>query len=99
VPPEPYEVRLSTSAQRTYESLDQPLRKRIKDALLDLAAKVGGGERGGKSVRTIQGSADSVHRLRVGNHRVMYDLLDPERVLLVLGIVDRKDLETWLRPH
>ena len=95
----PYEVRLSTSAPPTYESLDQPLRQRIKDALLDLAAKVGGGERGGKSVKTIQGSADSLHRLRVGNHRVMYDLLDPERVLLVLGIVDRKDLETWLRRH
>jgi hypothetical protein len=29
----------------------------------------------------------------------MYDLLDPERALLVLGIVDRKDLETWLRQH
>ena len=29
----------------------------------------------------------------------MYDLLDPEGVLLVLGIVDRKDLETWLRQH
>ena len=92
-------MRLSTSAQRAYESLDQPLRQRIKDALLDLAAKVEGGERGGKSVKTIQGSADSLHRLRVGNHRVMYDLLDPERVLLVLGIVDRKDLETWLRRH
>jgi mRNA interferase RelE/StbE len=101
VPPEPtpYEVRLSTSAPRAYESLDQPLRQRIKDALLDLAAKVEGGERGDKSVKTIQGSADSLHRLRVGNHRVMYDLLDPERVLLVLGIVDRKDLETWLRQH
>ena len=92
-------MRLSTSAQRAYESLDQPLRQRIKDALLDLAAKVEGGERGGKSVKTIQGSADSLHRLRVGNHRVMYDLLDPERVLPVLGIVDRKDLETWLRRH
>ena len=66
---------------------------------MDLAAKVGGGERGGKSVKTIQGSADALHRLRVGNHRVMYDLLDAERVLLVLGIVDRKDLETWLRQH
>lgn len=101
MPPEPtpYEVRLSTSAQRTYQSLDKPLRHRIKEALLELAATVGGGDRGGKSVKTIQGSADSLHRLRVGNHRVMYDLLDPERVLLVLGIVDRKDLETWLRQH
>lgn len=94
MPPEqtPYEVRLSTSAQRTYESLDRPLRHRIKEALLDLAATVGGGDRGGKSVKTLQGSADSLHRMRVGNHRVMYDLLDPERVLLVLGIVDRNDL-------
>jgi mRNA-degrading endonuclease RelE of RelBE toxin-antitoxin system len=53
VPPEPYEVRLSTSAQRTYESLDQPLRKRIKDALLDLAAKV----EGGSAVASVTGSA------------------------------------------
>jgi mRNA-degrading endonuclease RelE of RelBE toxin-antitoxin system len=45
------------------------------------------------------GSADSLRRLRVGNHRLTYDLLDPERVLLVLGIVDRKDLETWLCQH
>jgi len=29
----------------------------------------------------------------------MYDLLDPDRFVLVLGIVDRKDLETWLRQH
>jgi len=33
----------------------------------------------------------------VGDHRVMYDLVNEDRVLLVLGIVHRRDLERWLR--
>jgi mRNA-degrading endonuclease RelE of RelBE toxin-antitoxin system len=48
-------------------------------------------------VKTIHGPKDSFHRLRVGDHRVMFDVLDNERVILVLGIVDRGDLERWLR--
>jgi mRNA-degrading endonuclease RelE of RelBE toxin-antitoxin system len=92
-------VRLSTSAQRVFEDLEGALRQRIRNALFNVADSVGRGERGGKSVKTIRGSADSLHRLRVGDYLVMYDLLDAERVLLVLGIVDRRDLETWLRKH
>jgi mRNA-degrading endonuclease RelE of RelBE toxin-antitoxin system len=48
-------------------------------------------------VRTIRGAADSFHRLRVGDYRVMYDLIAEDRVLHVLGIVHRSDLERWLR--
>jgi len=33
----------------------------------------------------------------VGDYRVMYDVLDDEQMLLVLGIVHRGDLERWLR--
>ena len=50
---------------------------------------------GGKAVKTIAGTSDSFHRLRVGDHRIMYDVMD--RVILVLGIVHRRDLERWLR--
>jgi mRNA-degrading endonuclease RelE of RelBE toxin-antitoxin system len=48
-------------------------------------------------VKTICGHADSFRRLRIGDHRVMYDLITDDRVLLVLGIVHRSDLERWLR--
>ena len=48
-------------------------------------------------MKTIHGHSDSFHRLRVGDYRVMYDVIDEERVLLVLGIVHRGDLERWLR--
>jgi len=51
----------------------------------------------GKAVKTIRGIGDSFHRLRVGDHRVMYDVIDEDRVILVLGIVHRGDLERWIR--
>jgi mRNA-degrading endonuclease RelE of RelBE toxin-antitoxin system len=51
----------------------------------------------GKSVKTIQGAGDSFHRLRVGDHRVMYDVVERDRVVLVLGIVHRGELERWIR--
>jgi len=48
-------------------------------------------------VKTIRGQADSFHRLRVGDYRIMYDTISEDRVLLVLGIAHRRDLERWLR--
>ena len=71
---------------------------RVRAALVRLsedAAKPG--RIGGKSMKTIRGVADSFHRLRVGDHRVMYDVIEEDRIVLVLGIVDRADLERWLR--
>jgi mRNA-degrading endonuclease RelE of RelBE toxin-antitoxin system len=55
------------------------------------------GRIGGKVVKTIRGTDDVFHRLRVGDLRVMYDVLNEEQVVLVLGIVHRAELERWLR--
>ena len=49
------------------------------------------------SVKTIRGADGTFQRLRVGDYRVMYDIIDADHVILVLGIVDRADLERWLR--
>lgn len=55
------------------------------------------GRIGGKSVKIIGGVNDSFHRLRIGDHRVMYDVIEADRVILILGIVHRGDLERWIR--
>ena len=74
------------------------MQRRLRVALEKLAADVAkAGRIGGKSTKTIHGVSDSFHRLRVGDHRVMYDVLEEERVILVLGIVHRGDLERWIR--
>jgi mRNA-degrading endonuclease RelE of RelBE toxin-antitoxin system len=48
-------------------------------------------------VKTIRGRDDSFRRLRVGDLRVMNDVIDEERLILVLGIIPRGDLERWIR--
>jgi mRNA-degrading endonuclease RelE of RelBE toxin-antitoxin system len=55
------------------------------------------GRVGGKRVKTIHGAGDSFRRLRVGDYRVLFDVIDEDRVVLVLGVVHRGDLERWLR--
>jgi mRNA-degrading endonuclease RelE of RelBE toxin-antitoxin system len=73
-------------------------RDRIRAGLEQLArATATTGRISGKKVKTIRGQVDSFHRLRVGDYRVMYDSISEDRVLLVLGIVHRWDLERWLR--
>ena len=78
--------------------MGQAERARLRAALLTAArsaAQPGG--RGGKRVKSIKGTRDSFMRLRVGDLRVMFDLIPEDRVLLVLAIVNRSELEAWLR--
>jgi mRNA-degrading endonuclease RelE of RelBE toxin-antitoxin system len=91
-------VQLAVNAARTFESLSPEERARVRQALERLAIDVATpGRIPGKSVKSIKGARDSCHRLRVGDIRVMYDLIPDDRVILVLGIVQRRDLERWLR--
>ena len=81
-----------------FGKLPPDVRTRVSNALEKLADEASRpGRIGGKGVKTIQGLADSFHRLRVGDHRVMYDVIDEDRVVLVHGIAHRADLERWLR--
>ena len=80
------------------KKLTPEIADRLRRALEKLAGDAGRkGRIGGKAVKTIGGVSDSFHRLRVGDHRVMYDAIDEDRVILVLGIVHRSDLERWIR--
>lgn len=71
---------------------------RIHEALTRLARDVAEpGRIGGKTVKTIRGADGPFHRLRVGDYRVMYDVIESERLVLVIGVVHRGDLERWIR--
>ena len=89
---------MAPSAVKAFGKLSPELRTRIGAALSKLVVDAGRtGRIGGKTVKTIHGVSDSFHRLRVGDYRVMYDTIDEDRVILVLGIVHRGDLERWIR--
>jgi len=70
----------------------------VRQALEKLARDLGAKRPpGAKAVKAIRGVSDSFYRLRVGDYRVMFDTIDRDRVVLVLGIVPRGDLERWIR--
>jgi len=92
-------VRFAKAAAKQFRGLSETDQQRVRNALTRLAkrSRTPPGSRGGKSLKQIQGRHDRFFRLRVGDLRVMFDLFDNEQVLLVLGIVNRGDLERWLR--
>ena len=53
----------------------------------------------GRQVKAIQGTRDAFLRYRVGDYRLLYEIVDVDHVVLVAGIVARKDLEGWIRRH
>ncbi len=89
-----YRVELSRSAARVFERAPKAERIRLERAIDALSRNP---RPPGKLVKAIQGTKDEFLRLRVRNYRVMYEVNDPKRVVLILGIIHRKDLEEWLR--
>jgi mRNA-degrading endonuclease RelE of RelBE toxin-antitoxin system len=94
-----YEIRLTKAAGKQLRELSGTDGRRIRKALREQASQSASssGARGGKSSKSIRGRHDRFFRLRVGELRIMFDLLEGERILLVHAIVNRRDLERWLR--
>jgi mRNA-degrading endonuclease RelE of RelBE toxin-antitoxin system len=96
---EAYEIRLAKSAVKHLRDLSSADGERVRKALRRVSEEGtrASGSRGGKSLKSIRGRHDRFFRLRIGELRIMFDLLDDERTLLVHAIVNRRDLERWLR--
>jgi mRNA interferase RelE/StbE len=89
---------VAPSAVRALKKSPPDVVTRVREALEKLARDVAEpGRVPGKTVKTIRGTSDSFHRLRVGDYRVMFDVLDQDRTILVLGVVHRGDLDRWIR--
>lgn len=78
-----HEVRLSKRALRELESLDSIMRKRIVSRLEEL-----GEEPFPRGVAKLQGR-DGVYRVRVGDYRILYEVLHDEKMVLVDKIEQR----------
>ena len=89
-----YRVEMSRSAARAFERAPKAERVRLERAIDGLSRNP---RPPGKLVKAIQGSRDQFLRLRVGNYRLMYEVDDANKIVLMLGIIHRKDLEEWLR--
>jgi mRNA interferase RelE/StbE len=84
-----YRVELTSPAARDLDRLPRGLRERVVArlvALEDVPRPDG--------IRQLK---PSLYRLRVGDYRVVYSVEDKAILVLVLGVLPRKDVYRWLR--
>ncbi len=89
-----WRVELARAADRAFDRASKPDRKRLERAVDGLRTNP---RPGGKLVKAIQLPHDEFLRLRVGDYRVLYEIFDRDHIVLIHGIVHRRDLEEWLR--
>ena len=90
----PWRVELGSDASRRVQRLTGETRERIERAVTALAVDP---RRPGKAIKAIEGRHDRFLRLRAGDHRILHEVDDARHVVLIEGIVPRKDLNKWLR--
>ncbi|MEU6312459.1 type II toxin-antitoxin system RelE/ParE family toxin [Streptomyces sp. NPDC047014] len=80
--------RFTTAAQRRLRAIDRPAAMRILAALTALGDDP---YREDADVKKLTGPS-GLYRLRVGAHRIAYQVLDGELVILVVKAADRRDV-------
>ena len=80
-----YQVRFHPSAARELERLDARMRRRIELAVDRLAEE----PRGDEAVK-LRGAED-LWRLRIGDYRVVYQILDAVLLVLVIRVRHRRE--------
>lgn len=82
-----YRLDFTTAAERDLDRLDPPIRTRILKRLKWLADNA-------ENVRhePLGGPLSDSRKFRVGNYRVLYDLIKPEQLILVHQVDHRSEI-------
>ena len=81
------EVEFSNTARRDIRHLDKQISHRILSRLLWLAENIND-----ITPLSMKGEWSGFFKLRVGNYRVLYDIIDDEDIIFVLRTGHRRDI-------
>jgi len=81
------EVELSSAAKRDLRRLDKPVARRIVSRLLWLAENVDA-----ITPMPLKGEWAGFFKLRVGDYRVLYEIVEEEPLIFVLRIGHRREI-------
>lgn len=84
-----YRLEVSTAADRDLEKLKKRIQRHDFERLRDVIRGLAGDPRP-KGVRKIQGSEET-YRVRAGSYRVIYEIHDDDRLVLILQVVRRSE--------
>ena len=82
-------IKVSTNAEKYYKKLDKKLKKRIKNHLKEISTYYNPLDYA--QVRPLTGELRGFYRLRIGNYRIVFSLIQEDKVIAVVNIVPRGD--------
>ena len=81
-----YQVLISKRVAKQIEKIKEPDYSRIKKGILDLAINPSPA-----GFKKLEGRA--AYRIRQGNYRIIYDIKDKVRIVDILDVCDRKEID------
>jgi len=81
-----YAIELAPAASRQFKKLAKEVQRRISQKIDSLQTNPRP-----HGVEKLEGE-DSLYRVRVGDHRIIYQISDRKLIVLVVRIADRKDV-------
>jgi len=82
-----WSIRVSSTAEKYFKKLDKKLQRKIREKLQALCGQQNPLEN--TQVRALTGELKAFYRLRIGEYRIIFALLEEEKVIAVVNIVPR----------
>nr|WP_198032059.1 type II toxin-antitoxin system RelE/ParE family toxin [Paenibacillus sp. J14] len=79
---------MSSDAEKTIAKLDKPVARRIIVALEQLSLN----PFGNPNIKKMKGKEGNYYRLRVGNYRIVYEIINNELIIYVVRLGPRGDI-------
>lgn len=86
----PWEIKLSSKAEKYYKKLDTVTRKRAKKALEEISPLDSPLDH--EDVKPLTGDLRGFYRLRVGDYRIIFAILWETRTIAVVNFAPRGDV-------
>lgn len=80
-----YSVKIKASAAKTLRKLPKPIRLRLVEAIDRLAAEPHAGS-------ILKGELSGLRRLRVGEYRLIYEVIRDQLIILVVRVGHRREV-------
>lgn len=82
-----WSIKVSSIAEKYFKKLDKKRRRKVKEKLLALSRQQNPLEN--IQVKALTGELKGFYRLRIGDYRIIFALLEEEKVIAVVNIFPR----------
>lgn len=82
-----YKIHFTKRSEKELKKLDPQLKKKLLTKIKHLSK-----ERTSYNLKPLKGKNVAQFRLRVGDYRVLYDVYDSEKTVLILAVGHRRDI-------